>query len=733
MNDVIKVHDLPAIGRYAKSIQQFSKEVEAAASETERQFNSKTGNGNDEALALVAFFERLNILQNLVFHRYPKYMENFASSVSHFESSVSGAGFDKEAWTSGSGMQDLVKKLTDEGSDSQLYAIKDTIKHLQELFDRATSALGIENESLEATKQAAEGGLASSKDSRQKTHNQIQTSHDTFNATLFEVMSDLMGMSKDIEEAEAKLAVAPDVVLASIVNKTFTSDKAYYLDAVQTKADAEIMTVILSEGDDKKEFFTKLANVNMKDSSLEVSQVIVERLMFEVNHPGKNGEVPNLAIFMEALTQRDKESVKDYSLRLSAGAKATADGYKVQVDDLVPEFPPQGSPAKAYDEYFKKKNSPKIQKAVVALNNKVEWYEKLDSLFMYAALNDMGVGKPITLSVSNKNGGQDTVSIANKSSFKKDNFKLTKGSEGKGFSFSVITNFVGETKVKADLIDEKTPLNIQGNEDKIIELNEEKSMLFPRTVANTMKDLAKLYPPAGVLIGIVEAGMSEDKDIKKLIDSGEAISSSDIWDDTSVDKYTKKAEGAVNIAKNIYDYFDKKEAYDNEIKVLKNDSEAEFWQYGGTSFKHEGPKSNIKYVSPSYDVEAYLKQRDLEKNGLRTYIAETAVKNGEDPYNTLKNFDESINKSKTNKVYTNDIKNLLSGRSKYSVDQIGFDDMYNGIKEAESRITPPTSVGDGANQTIEQFQNNPTYFTRDSYGKWSYLDYVTGVGQGGGK
>lgn len=55
MNDVIKVHDLPAIGRYAKSIQQFSKEVEAAASETERQFNSKTGNGNDEALALVAF------------------------------------------------------------------------------------------------------------------------------------------------------------------------------------------------------------------------------------------------------------------------------------------------------------------------------------------------------------------------------------------------------------------------------------------------------------------------------------------------------------------------------------------------------------------------------------------------------------------------------------------------------------------------------------------------------
>ena len=727
MNDVIKIHDLPAIGRYAKSIQQSSKEVEAAASETERQFNSKTGNGNDEALALVAFFERLNILQNLVFHRYPKYMENFASSVSHFESSVSRAGFNKEAWTSGSGMQDLVKKLTDEGSDSQLYAIKDTIKHLQELFDRATSALGIENESLEATKQAAEGGLASSKDSRQKTHNQIQTSHDTFNATLFEVMSDLMGMSKDIEEAEAKLAVAPDVVLASIVNKTLTSDKAYYLDAVQTKADAEIMTVILSEGDDKKEFFTKLANVKTKDSSLEVSQIIVERLMYEVNHPKDDGSIPNLSIFMEALTQRDKESVKDYSLRLSSAAEATGGAYKVQVGDLMPEFPPPGSPKEAYDEYFKKKNSDEVRKGVTSLNNKVEWYEKLNSLFMYTAINEMGVGDTRNYQEPRPNGGYETKGYTSKNSFEKDSFKLTRGKDGKGFSFSVISNFPGSTKVQADIIDEKTDLNIQKNIDKIKDLNLEKTMLFPKTVANTMKDLAKLYAPAGVLIGIVETGMSEDKDIKKLIDSGETVSSSKIWNDTPVDKYTSKAEGALNISKNIYDYFDKKEKYDKEIKNLKNDSEAEFWQYGGTSFKQGGAKSNSQYVSPSFDVEAYLKQRDLEKNGLRTYIAETAVKNGKDPYEALEKFSSRIDNSKLSGAYDAEMKALLSGEGKrdYRLEVIGFDKLYNGLKDAELPINGESKDGKSA------YENNSSIFTRDSYRTWSYLDYVTGVGQGG--
>ena len=72
MSEVIKVYDLPAIERYAKAIQEFSKNVESASEETERQFNTKTGNNTDEALALTAFFERLNSLQNQVFHLHLK-------------------------------------------------------------------------------------------------------------------------------------------------------------------------------------------------------------------------------------------------------------------------------------------------------------------------------------------------------------------------------------------------------------------------------------------------------------------------------------------------------------------------------------------------------------------------------------------------------------------------------------------------------------------------------------
>lgn len=343
---------------------------------------------------------------------------------------------------------------------------------------------------------------------------------------------------------------------------------------------------------------------------------------------------------------------------------------------------------------------------------------------MYTAINEMGEGKPQTLQEPKINGGYETKIYPSlqKAFFHKDSFKLTKGKDGKGFSFSVTQTLPGIKKVKADIIDEKTDLNIQGNIDKIKDLTLEKTMLFPKTVANTMKDLAKLYAPAGVLIGIVETGMSEDKDIKKLIDSGETVSSSKIWNDTPVDKYTSKAEGALNISKNIYDYFDKKEKYDKEIKNLKNDSEAEFWQYGGTSFKEEGAKSNSRYVSPSFDVEAYLKQRDLEKNGLRTYIAETAMKNGEDPYIALQNFSKAVNKSKASGAYDAELKELLSGEGDrdYQIETIPFNKLFSGLKDAESSIN-------GGNN----YENGSSYFTRDSYRNWSYLDYVTGVGQGG--
>ncbi|CEL89362.1 hypothetical protein [Streptococcus sanguinis] len=99
-DDIIKVHDLPAIARYSKSVQEFAKGVDSASKETERTFNVKTGKTEgegDEGEAINAFFERLNQLQTQVFKEFPTTITHFSTALSKFEGEVTGAGFEKKA------------------------------------------------------------------------------------------------------------------------------------------------------------------------------------------------------------------------------------------------------------------------------------------------------------------------------------------------------------------------------------------------------------------------------------------------------------------------------------------------------------------------------------------------------------------------------------------------------------------------------------------------------------
>ena len=67
MSDIIKIHNLPGIDDFGKSISEFSKSYSVAVSDTERKFSIKKN--NSELDALEAFYKKLNILQEKVFHK----------------------------------------------------------------------------------------------------------------------------------------------------------------------------------------------------------------------------------------------------------------------------------------------------------------------------------------------------------------------------------------------------------------------------------------------------------------------------------------------------------------------------------------------------------------------------------------------------------------------------------------------------------------------------------------
>ena len=69
MSDIIKIHNLPGIDDFGKSISEFSKSYSVAVSDTEESFIKKN---NSELDALEAFTKKLNILQEKFFIKYLK-------------------------------------------------------------------------------------------------------------------------------------------------------------------------------------------------------------------------------------------------------------------------------------------------------------------------------------------------------------------------------------------------------------------------------------------------------------------------------------------------------------------------------------------------------------------------------------------------------------------------------------------------------------------------------------
>ena len=135
MSEIIKIHDLPGLGRYGKALKDYGNNIEAAAKETERQFITKTEESVSDAV--LAFFEKMNTLQTQVFHQAPEIIKNYGANVQFFESTVSGLGFEVKAWTWDEGKNDVTQKL----KVDQVDKIKEVMKSLQSLLDSATEKL----------------------------------------------------------------------------------------------------------------------------------------------------------------------------------------------------------------------------------------------------------------------------------------------------------------------------------------------------------------------------------------------------------------------------------------------------------------------------------------------------------------------------------------------------------------------------------------------------------------
>lgn len=240
MSDRIKIHDLPGLLQYGTALNSYGDNVEAAAKDTERIFKDKSDGA--ESTAVLAFFERLNILQQQVFYSAPAIIKLYGSNVTTFSNDVTGVGFNKKAWTWGDG-KDSVKTIL---TGKQVSTIQTRFQAIQPLLDQATEKADFPEVNLEKRHLAtATENLSTMASNRESTHTSVENAHTTFNTSLSTRISELESLNTIIERAKAVTAISPTVIFAAIKDQLLTEETMFYIDNIANETDARAVEAVL--------------------------------------------------------------------------------------------------------------------------------------------------------------------------------------------------------------------------------------------------------------------------------------------------------------------------------------------------------------------------------------------------------------------------------------------------------------------------------------------------------
>lgn len=240
MSDRIKIHDLPGLLQYGTALKSYGDNVEAAAKDTERIFRDKSDEA--ESTAVLAFFGRLNILQQQVFYSAPSIIKLYGSNVTTFSNNVTSIGFNKKAWTWGDG-KDSVKTIL---TGKQVTTIQTRFQAIQPLLDQATEKADFPEVNLEKRHLAtATENLSTMASNRESTHTSVENAHTIFNTSLSTRISELESLNTIIERAKAVTAISPTVIFAAIKDQLLTEETMFYIDNIANETDARAVEAVL--------------------------------------------------------------------------------------------------------------------------------------------------------------------------------------------------------------------------------------------------------------------------------------------------------------------------------------------------------------------------------------------------------------------------------------------------------------------------------------------------------
>ena len=667
----VKVKNISGLEDYGTSIHRFAGKFEEASHDTMREFN--TSLQGEKADAINAFFERLNSIQNSVFSQAPEAMRTYGQHIFTFTGDIKGLGFSSHAHTD----DDAMNTLTESLRTSQRNMISIVQSDLVALFDEAIEAMGEGDSDLGDFDAQADSYISDEVSARKETHSGIMSAHSSLVSSVSGSSSTFASLTATTQNAKAVASFSPRELLDAIKRGDLSRETMGYLTAVYTNDDVEIIKVMISESTykEKEKFFEDLANAKVKKAGLPVMMLIDRRL----EKASDEGNVNYLDAFFSTLSNRDTKDLQLYSAKLSAGIDVIVDGINSQGQSLRKTLPKEYN--KEQFEAFMQAEA-EAGGRLKALKESSVRYGQINSILQYMHAEKFGKQYITAKNVSLGNGEVGDFTATIQRSFKKGSLKFENGEYVFGVQdMGIDRKSASQTKV----VSSNDILDILKDLDKMGELRKQKENLWMETAYNTTKNIVSSNPIAGFFWDIMEAAATT-KEEKELLTEVTKTGLNGL-DEVELQKYNTLKTYAGNSAGGVIDHFGKAQEISEELSKLDKKILAKQFDVGGVAIKEGENSYKTVITDPRYDFEANLRMADLQQNGLRGYnFRQLLQKNNNNIEATLKDLkkaDETIQAIGPSDPYTEEMKSLLTGESKQTIEDLGGEKIVKGLERFE--------------------------------------------------
>lgn len=644
MSDRIKIHDLPGLLQYGTALNSYGDNVEAAAKDTERIFKDKSDGA--ESTAVLAFFERLNILQQQVFYSAPSIIKLYGSNVTTFSNDVTGVGFQKKAWTWGDG-KDSVKTIL---TGTQVTTIQTRFQAIQPLLDQATEKADFPEVNLEKRHLAtATENLSTLASNRESTHNSIENAHTTFNTSLSTRISELESLNTIIERAKAVTAVSPTVIFEAIKDQLLTEDTMFYIDNIANETDARAIEAVLAG---RPELLMQLDGSGFSEGTYP-SLASVMSVWYRKAANGDKEAIEIMNHYMDSFNGIDSKRVGDFSQRMMIGGiKASSmlegkmtnlfdNGYALDSPELM-EYQKQLDYFNLFNGLMKSVQYLEVGRSSELVPiSKNEYTEYNYSIYYDKNIQikfDNGTAElTLTTSSYKYSGAQSDAQIHQMFEYIK---KTPKKDLHIGFEKTTETWRSGTESATSGVHGIEYSERMQAYEKE----RKEATKKFIKEMAVVFADgiTTAIAPEAYLANKIVQAALTVDvpKGANNTFKLYKKLDGSD-----PKDKIEKRKMGVVTGTDGITSYFKWQEKLD-EISEKENESKQNrFKEFTGHGAWYIEGGSETNHDFEIYrDFSASLRQRELDTNGLKGYMNSSDYGWDKQGSDVAKILDEKINK-----------------------------------------------------------------------------------------